>query len=99
MKGLTALKQAISMKAGFNFSATALRDGSRLISVIMGIHTDSYYQGLLNNGRMNPLLCWITVLTTTVCCRWRLPCCLKCGSGWEVKKLLRRKCPNPKGPF
>ncbi|MDC7239061.1 MAG: hypothetical protein PQJ50_01745, partial [Spirochaetales bacterium] len=33
-------------QAGFNFAATAQRDETRLISIVMGIHTDSYYRGL-----------------------------------------------------
>ncbi len=44
--GVDGLKTGYVDESGFNFTATAERDGVRLIAVIMGIRTESYYQGL-----------------------------------------------------
>jgi serine-type D-Ala-D-Ala carboxypeptidase (penicillin-binding protein 5/6) len=46
VEGVDGLKTGYIDESGFNFTGTALRDGQRLISVIMGVYTDTYYQGL-----------------------------------------------------
>jgi len=54
--GIDGLKTGYIDEAGFNFSATAAREEGRLISVIMGIHTDSYYQGLQRRAEETEIL-------------------------------------------
>jgi len=44
--GIDGLKTGYIDESGFNFTGTASRNGWRLIAVIMGVHTDSYYQGI-----------------------------------------------------
>ncbi|MBF9016049.1 MULTISPECIES: D-alanyl-D-alanine carboxypeptidase family protein [unclassified Oceanispirochaeta] len=44
--GVDGLKTGYIDESGFNFTGTALRDGQRIISIIMGVFTDSYYQGI-----------------------------------------------------
>lgn len=46
VEGVDGLKTGYIDESGFNFTGTALRDGQRIISIIMGVITDSYYQGL-----------------------------------------------------
>lgn len=46
VEGVDGLKTGYIDESGFNFTGTALREGQRLISVLMGVYTDTYYQGL-----------------------------------------------------
>ena len=54
--GVDGLKTGYVDESGFNFTATALREGDRLISVIMGIRTESYYQGIRRRARESETL-------------------------------------------
>ena len=49
--GVDGLKTGYIDQSGFNFTGTALREDSRLIAVIMGVHTDTYYQGLQTRAK------------------------------------------------
>ncbi|OQY35082.1 MAG: hypothetical protein B6241_02875 [Spirochaetaceae bacterium 4572_59] len=49
-EGIDGLKTGYIDESGFNFSATARRQDTRLISVIMGIRRESYFQGLLRRA-------------------------------------------------
>lgn len=49
-EGIDGLKTGYIDESGFNFSATAHREDIRLISVLMGIYTDSYFQGILKRA-------------------------------------------------
>ncbi|MDC7223211.1 MAG: D-alanyl-D-alanine carboxypeptidase [Spirochaetales bacterium] len=45
--GADGLKSGYIDESGFNFAATAEREGTRLITVVMGIFTESYRDGLI----------------------------------------------------
>ncbi|MDA3957952.1 D-alanyl-D-alanine carboxypeptidase family protein [Oceanispirochaeta sp.] len=55
-EGVDGLKTGYIDESGFNFTATALREGQRLISVIMGIRTESYYQGIRRRAEETEVL-------------------------------------------
>lgn len=55
-EGIDGLKTGYIDESGFNFTGTALRQGTRLISVIMGVHTDSYLQGIVRRADESALL-------------------------------------------
>ncbi|MDC7235834.1 MAG: D-alanyl-D-alanine carboxypeptidase [Spirochaetales bacterium] len=54
--GVDGLKTGYIDESGFNFTGTAIRDGQRLISIIMGIRTDTYYQGLQLRAKESEML-------------------------------------------
>jgi D-alanyl-D-alanine carboxypeptidase (penicillin-binding protein 5/6) len=54
--GVDGLKTGYVDESGFNFTATAQRDDVRLIAVIMGVHTESYYQGIRRRARESEIL-------------------------------------------
>ncbi len=55
-EGIDGLKTGYIDESGFNFSATAVREGNRLISVIMGVFTDSYFQGIVRRADESAML-------------------------------------------
>ncbi|QEN07599.1 D-alanyl-D-alanine carboxypeptidase [Oceanispirochaeta crateris] len=55
-EGLDGLKTGYIDESGFNFTGTAFRGGQRLIAVIMGIHSESYYQGIRRRADETELL-------------------------------------------
>ena len=55
-EGIDGLKTGYIDESGFNFTGTAQREGTRLISVIMGVHTDSYFQGIIQRAEESALL-------------------------------------------
>lgn len=55
-EGIDGLKTGYIDESGFNFSATAHRDDIRLISVLMGIYTESYFQGILKRAEESAAL-------------------------------------------
>ncbi len=55
-EGIDGLKTGYIDESGFNFTGTALREGTRLISVIMGVHTESYFQGIVRRAEESALL-------------------------------------------
>lgn len=56
VEGVDGLKTGYVDESGFNFTATAKRDEIRLIAVIMGVHTESYYQGLRRRAAESEIL-------------------------------------------
>lgn len=50
VEGVDGLKTGYIDQSGFNFTATALRGKQRVITIIMGVHTDSYYRGILTRA-------------------------------------------------
>ncbi len=55
-EGIDGLKTGYIDEAGFNFTGTAQREGIRLISVIMGVQTDSYLDGIVRRAEEAALL-------------------------------------------
>ena len=50
VEGVDGLKSGYIDESGFNFTATAKRGETRLISVVMGIFTDDYREGIIARG-------------------------------------------------
>ncbi len=55
-EGIDGLKTGYIDQSGFNFTGTASRDGRRLIAVLMGIRTESYYQGIRRRAEETEML-------------------------------------------
>ena len=55
-EGIDGLKTGYIDESGFNFTGTANRNGNRLIAVIMGVHTDTYLEGIARRAEESALL-------------------------------------------